>query len=141
MLLMNQIMPLLKFEILCFCPWWKKLSWGAQGKSYKKDFLSPSPLCFAQGAEFINGGGAENYLPPFGRDSARNENISALPTLKIKSASDEKILDTPLSISFSLSLVNLKTFSSCTTGRNTPINLSIAIKALLSIIIYYIFIL
>ena len=140
MLLMNQIMPLLKFEILCFCPWWKKLSWGAQGKSYKKDFLSPS-LCFAQGTEFIIGWGAENYLPPFGRDSARNENISALPTLKIKSASDEKILDTPLSISFSLSLVNLKTFLSCTTGRNTPINLSIAIKALLSIIIYYIFIL
>ena len=63
------IIPLMKLENISG-PEEKKLSWGHRG-------LTPKLV-----------------LPPFGRYSSPDENISASP--KIEYAPDEKILDTPL---------------------------------------------
>ena len=43
--------------------------------------------------------GAEQFSAPLGHDSTPNENISA-PPLKLESAPDGKILDTPLILCF-----------------------------------------
>ena len=76
--------PLMKFEIICFCPWWKKFIWGGI-KGRPKDqslFLAiirhstPNLCVMPQGQTFFKWG--HKIFAPFRRDYAPNENNSAL---------------------------------------------------------------
>ena len=87
-LLMNQIMEghmtLMKFEIVCFCPWWKKLKalmggiWGRRQTSLSLVIrYSVHPfVCYVLGADFLS----LTILP--------DKNTS--PLLKIESVPDKK---------------------------------------------------
>ena len=85
--------PLIKFKIVCFCPWWKKLLWWALRADAKTSLCFRYNQVFCPSSSLLCLRGRRSFW----RDNAHDENESA--------PGEKKILDTRLHLNWYLILI------------------------------------